>query len=126
MNNPITDEKLKEAVYSMLSESKIPVEEIITSNVRFTNKITQFNSVYIYYSKRKYNLKIVTYRKAEEETHNFTELNDLVYHLASLQMRRKAVHECGNQYKNYYFDLLKQIDERFYSRAIEDWNRTHL
>ena len=119
-------EKLRALVFDRLSESKIPISEIVTDDVYFTDKVTKLNSIYIYNRWGKYYIKILTYHKAETDVHCSVELDDTVYYLVCLQMWRKAIHECGNQYKNYYLELIKQIDEKFYCRAVNEWDRTHL
>lgn len=119
------NERLKEQLAEKLSDDGIPVEEIITPDILFTDRLIEFNRVYIYVRKGKYYMKVVTFRKSEEELHEFTDIDELEYRLVELQMTRKAFREKGN-FKELYFCYMKQIGESYYERAADEWNRTHL
>ena len=116
---------LREQLVEKLSNDGIPADEIITSDVLFTDRLIEFNRVYIYIRKGKYYMKVVTFRESEEENYEFTDLEELTYRLVELQMMRKAFREKGN-FKELYLYNMKQIGESYYERALNEWNKTHL
>jgi hypothetical protein len=117
---------IRDFIINHLSESKIPIDEIITQNVLFSKKITEFNSIYIYSFRHKYYMKVVTFRKSEEETHEFTDMEELTYRLVELQMMRKAYRDNKLYHKEAFLQYMKEVDDSYYHRALNEWNKTHL
>ena len=113
-------------ICSHLSESRIPIDDIITPDVLFTDIFDRYNCIYIYRRKKKYYLKVVTNYRSEETTHKFIDLDELTYGLVSLQMMRKAYRENKLHHKEAYLEYMKEVDEAYYNRAAEKWERTHI
>ena len=109
-----------------LSESRISVDEIITPDVMFTNEFNRYNCIYIYSRNKRYCMKVVTNHRSEETIQEFTDLDELTYRLVSLQMMRKAYRDNKLYHKEAFLQYMKEVDDSYYHRALNEWNKTHL
>ena len=114
------NESIRAHIHDRLQLSKIPISEILTPNVFFTSKFCGYNSIYIYIYKKKYYLKIVTYRKDEEEIDVFENEEDLIFRLVKNRMWIKALRERSGNIKEATLNYIKDVDKDFYIRALKE------
>ena len=104
MSDSLKTLELKTNVYKRLIYSKIPIDEILTSDVFFSRKINSIG-IYAYFYKKKYYIKCISPYKAEEETYSFTNEDDFVFLLLKLKIIDKVIREAGCKYKEYSLNL---------------------
>lgn len=114
--------QLKEYIFERLKFSEIPIDEIITRDVFFSDAV-YMAGIFLYFRKKKYCIKYVTLYKSEEATYYFDSPDDLLYSFLKYKMSQKAIHETGGyKYKPYALELLKSVDSEYYNRALAEFN----
>lgn len=114
--------QLKEYVFGRLKGSKIPVGEIIASNVYFTGEITVCGT-YLYGFGKKFYLQNITPYKSEWAKYVFLSAEDLVFELVKQRADLIAMRDTQRTFSEYSLEILKEIDEGFYNRKIADTGR---
>lgn len=114
--------QLQEFIWERLKLSKIPINEIITPNVFFTDKACTAG-IFLYFHKKKYCIKFITQYKSEEAVYYFDSPDDLLFSLLKYQISQKAIRETGGyQYKSLALEIFKSVDDEYYNRALIDFN----
>lgn len=108
--------KLRSFIYERLKNSKLPLDEIIASNVYFTGNIT-VPGTYLYARFRKFYLECITLYRSEWEKLEFYSAEDLCFEFVKRQSVRLAMSEVNGSFRERAEELLKEIDEEFYERA---------
>lgn len=108
--------KLRSFIYERLKNSKLPLDEIIASNVYFTRNIT-VPGTYLYARFGKFYLECITLYRSEWEKLEFYSAEDLCFEFVKRQSVRLAMSEVNGSFRKRAEELLKEIDEEFYERA---------
>lgn len=108
--------KLKAFVYERLKNSKVPLDEIVASDVYFTGNIT-VSGTYLYARFVKFYLQCITPYRSEWEKLEFRGAEDLCFEFAKRQADRIAMSEVNGSFRERAGELLKEIDEGFYERV---------
>lgn len=108
--------KLRSFIYEHLKNSKLPLDEIIVSDVYFTGNIT-VPGTYLYARFGRFYLQSVTLYRSEWEKLKFHSAGDLCFEFVKRQAVRLAMSEVNGSFRERAEEILKEIDEEFYERA---------